>query len=176
MQLKTRLKDLIEESLNSTVPVISTTVDSHEDFAVYHSTLDTQPQLYVDIRLINFNHEKTIADVVFYPAGRNFKALNVFGTKGGLSIFNTVIKLCESHLDDVDVWFFSAKFTEHDSAKQFEKRTDLYSRLSERMCRKHALNLRSFNLNNDKIWVASKEVVDDAKVKAFVDHCASLSR
>ena len=86
VQLKTRLKDLIEESLNSTVPVISTTVDLHEDFAVYHSTLDTEPQLYVDIRLTNFDDEKTVADVVFYPAGRNFKALNVFGTKGSLSI------------------------------------------------------------------------------------------
>ena len=174
MQLKTRLKDLIEESLNSTVPVISTSVDSHENFVVYHSTLDTEPQLYVDIRLTNFDDEKTVADVVFYPAGRNFKALNVFGTKGGLSIFNTVIKLCELHLDDVDVWFFSAKFAENHTQKQYLKRTDLYDRLSERICRKHSMHLFSFNHTGDKIWVASKTAVSADDVSRFVKYCSEL--
>jgi hypothetical protein len=174
VKLKTLFEKQLEESLNTTVPVLKTSVNSHENFIVYHSTLDTDPQLFVDVRLTNFDDEKTVADVVFYPATGNFKALNTFGTKGGLSIFNTVIKLCEQYLEDVDVWFFSAKFAENADEKQYLKRTDLYDRLSERMCRKHSLYLSSFNPGNDKVWVAAKTKVTDADIKRFVDYCSQL--
>ena len=83
-------------------------------------------------------------------------------------------KLFEQHLEDVDVWFFSAKFAENADEKQYLKRTDLYDRLSERMCRKHSLHLSSFNPGNDKVWVASKTKVTDADIKRFVDYCSQL--
>ena len=168
-----KLSDL-SESLNSEVDVVNTTVDTTDRYVLYRSKLDTSPPIFVSIRLTNYQDLKTIADVCFYSEEQTFGVLNTFGTKGALSIFNTVIKLCENHINDVDIWFFSAKFSENANAKQFQKRTDLYDRLSERLSRKHNHILKRFSIKEDVIWVVSKEAVSDAEIVDFVNYCSNI--
>jgi len=166
--------DQIIESFNSAVEYEKLPVEQHKEYSIHRFILKTKPVLDVSIRLTDFG-DKTIGDVVFFQHGEsNFKALNVFGTKGALSIFNTIMKLCETFIDNVDIWNFSAKFSESASAKEFEKRTNLYDRISLMMSRKHGLKLTSMTINGDKVYILSKEVINKQTIVDYLEHCSAV--
>ena len=165
----------LTETLSTTVDVVTTKVSKHAGYLTYISVLKTNPEITVVIRLTEFEN-LTVGDVVFFPSkSKSFAAVYTFGTKGALAIFNTVSKLCEAHVKEVDAWFFTAKFSEDASAKEFEKRTDLYDRLAVKIAQRNSLmGLRHLKIGQDKVYIVSKEKVTDKNISDFVNYCSGL--
>lgn len=151
----------LRESLDRILPYKLIKTEEQEVIGKWFR-IECEPVVEVAIQSLIFKHER-IGEVSFYTDEKKFKAVNVFTSGKVGSIIATVIDICEKE-EDVETWFFSAKFNEANSQKEFDKRTSLYMRVSQRYARKKNMFFKTFTTQGDRVYIVSNYQITEPKI------------
>ena len=137
--------------------------DNGETFVKYFS-VDISPKIEVAVRYSNFG-KKIVGDVSFYSE-KGFDLLNTFNAGQVSSLISTVADIC-SQFDNIDIWFFCAKFGQHKTSEEFDKRTLFYNKVAMKYSAKTNKKYYRLTYKGSSVFVISNSEISSQFVNDY---------